>query len=584
MKFKLPKIKRRMRNTLIFLIIGGIGYGVYYKFKPATVTATYAVVSKVSQGDVSSGISASGQIMATNKLDLNVYKQATRIQVVNVSNGGHVNAGQIIMSFDKSSAAVSVESSKVALSESQLALQTQKANITDPNATLNTLNNDITNLKNSIAQAEKDKATAYRTFLNANLAAYPNTNQTQNKTRPVISGLYSGATEGTYKISVYGSGAISGYSYNVTGLENDTVNVLTNIVTKVGNNGLQIKFPSDVKDSDVWLIKVPNTDDPQYVQNKENYDKTITTLTQNIAGYNVSISNDELQIKNLGQTDNSASRNLDVSKAQAQLSQAQVQLSQNYNTMKEQDIVAPFSGTLEGSANVVVGATPTRDTSDTTNLGTLISDDFLVNFDLGAVDINKVKLGQKVLVSISSYPNSVPLEANITSISSLPNSSGVAQYTVQALINSSSTLSNNAPLREGLVADVEIVQQEKTNVIRIPTSAISYVNRQPTVQILSDLTADQQSQVDKNGVLKSLTGTFPSYPKVVTLGIVGTFYVEVTSGLDVNSLIIVSQTVKADTNVVTQRGFGGGGGNRGGGESAVTKPATSGSSAKSSGG
>lgn len=561
MNFKSIKSKKWFKVTVAIILISAVSYGFYYyKFRTTAVNATYAVVSKVTTGTVSSGISASGAIVAAHKLDLNVYKQAQRIESVNIQNGGHVDANQVILSFDKSSAYVSVETSKVALSESKLALQNQKSNITDPNTTLNSLANDISSLQSSIVQAGKDKDTTYRNYLNANIKADSGNKQTENKTRPTVSGLYFGTAEGKYQISIYGSSAVSGYSYNVSGLEMGTQSVSANLASKVGTKGLEIKFPNDVSSGDVWIINLPNTGTPEYVQNKETYNKTITKLNQDIAGYKVDIANKQLQIKNLGQTDNSSSRNLDVAKAQADLSKASVQLTQNYNAMKEQDIVAPFSGTLEGAENVVVGATPTRDNSDTTNLGTLISDDFLVKFDLGAVDINKVTIGQKVLVSITSYPNSQPLEASITSISSLPNSTGVAQYSVEALISNVSTSTIKNPLREGLVADVEIVQKEKVDVLRVPLSAITYTNQKPTVQVLSDLSADEQSQIDKMGVLKSLTGTFPSYPKEITLGIVGAFYAEVTSGLDANQLIIVSQTVKAESTVVTQRNFSPGGG------------------------
>ena len=201
-----------------------------------------------------------------------------------------------------------------------------------------------------------------------------------------------------------------------------------------------------------------------------------------------------------------------------------------------------------------MGAIPTRSTNDPIVLGTLISDDFLANFTLGAVDITKVTVGQKVLVTITSFPNSDPLEAHITAISSLPDATGVAQYAVQALITppASSTLA----LREGLVADVVIVQQEKQNVTRIPLSAVTFANKKATVQVISDLTADQKAQIEKLGVLRSDTGVFPSYPKEVTLGVTGAFYAEILSGVEVGTTIIVSKTEKTETAVVQQKGFG----------------------------
>lgn len=555
MKFLSQKLKKPSIAVMLLLIVGGVGYGIYYyKYGKATVTATYAVVEKIGQGTVSSGIVASGKIVAAHKLDLNVYKQAQRIEAVNVVNGGHVAQGATILSFDKSSSYVNVESSRVALTEKQLALQNQQENSTDPNATIRTRQKEIADLKTSITQAEQDTVIAYRDFLNADLEAQSYDNRTLGKTRPTVSGLYGGTVAGTYKIDVYSSAAASRYSYQVSGLETDIKSVLLGTATKIGTKGLEIVFPSNVSSGDTWTVTLPNTDSPNYIKNKEKYDTTVRHLSEAIAGYKIDIANKEQELKNLQQTDGSANRNLDVSKAQAQLQEARVQLSQNYNVVKEQDIVAPFSGTIEGLENVVVGAIPTRSTNDPIVLGTLISDDFLANFTLGAVDITKVTVGQKVLVTITSFPNSDPLEAHITAISSLPDATGVAQYAVQALITppASSTLA----LREGLVADVVIVQQEKQNVTRIPLSAVTFANKKATVQIISDLTASQKAQIEKLGVLRSDTGVFPSYPKEVTLGVTGAFYAEILSGVEVGTTIIVSKTEKTETAVVQQKGFG----------------------------
>ena len=201
----------------------------------------------------------------------------------------------------------------------------------------------------------------------------------------------------------------------------------------------------------------------------------------------------------------------------------------------------------------VVGATPTGDTNDTISLGTLISDAFLVNFSLSAVDVAKVAVGQTVLVNITSAPTQAPLEAHITEISSLPESESVAQYKVQALI--ATTSSSAIKLREGLLADIEVVEKEVTDVIRVPLSALSYENGQPTVMLVSDLTVEQEAELAKLGVVKSTNGTFPSYSVPVEVGITGAFYVEVKSGLTVGQRIIVTNT-ETDTSVIEQDSFG----------------------------
>jgi multidrug efflux pump subunit AcrA (membrane-fusion protein) len=552
----MPHILKKHKTTLILtLVTVGLGAGAYFFTRNSTdtATATYAVVGKVEQGTVSSGISTTGEIIAAEKLDLNVYKQAQRIEKVNVVNGGHVEAGEVILSFDKSGAYVDVQSSQVSIAEKELALQNEQANYTDPNTTVRTREQEILDLKTAITQAEQDKVRAFRDFLNASISAEPGNSKTIDKTPPTLSGLYSGTASGEYRVSVYASGAESGYSYRVRGLETSTESVIAGKATPLASSGLKIAFPSDIRGGDEWIIAIPNTYAPEYVENKEDYEKAIVDLTEAIAGYTLSILNKEEEIKDLRQNDTVGNRDLAIAKAQAELSEAQVQLSESYDVMKEQDMVAPFSGTIEGFENVVVGATPTRDTNDPITLGTLISDDFLVDFTLGAVDVTKVQVGQKVLVTVTSFPNTAPLEAHITEISSLPDESGVAQYGVQALIElpPGSTLE----LREGLIADVEVVQEEKENVTRIPLSAVTYENGKATVQVLSELTLEEAAQVERIGVLRSETGLFSSYPVVVTLGVQGSFYAEVIEGIDVGTLIITSKTEQEES-TVTQRQFG----------------------------
>lgn len=547
-------IQRRLWTLLIVVgLLGSVG-AYFYSTSGTVATTKYAVVQAVEKGTVSSGIQATGEIVAAHKLNLDVYKQTRRIEAVNVQNGDQVKKGDVLFSFDKSSAYVDVGSSRVKVAEAELSLSTERENITDPNTTLRTKQNEVAALKISIAKAENDIDRAYQDFLNTDLSAEPGEGAMRTKERPLISGLYTGVKEGEYNLKLYRSNAGSGLSFSLSGLEKGSGVVSANVPNALGTKGLKIVFPDDMETGDTWIVSIPNTRAPTYSQNKEDYKQEVADLEKAIAEYRVSIANKEQEIKNLLQTDTASYRNLDVSKAEASLSQARVELSQNYDVVKEQDIVAPFSGTIEGLANVVVGATPTRDTNDPISLGTLISDEFLVKFTLGAVDVAKIKSGQKVLVTVTSFPNMEPVPATVTEISSLPDAEGVAQYGVQALISLPSD--SKIELREGLLADVEVVMQEVENVVRIPLSAITYENGVAKVQVVGEVTAEEQKAIDTVGVLSSNTGVFPSYPVEVTLGISGAFYAEVTKGLEEGARIIVSQSDAETKGVVQQQGPG----------------------------
>jgi len=533
------------KHAVKLLVVGGIVVAAYFYFQTNSsedsVTSA-VVVEQVARGEVTSGIETSGKIIAAQKLDLDVYKQTTRIETVNVVNGSAVKAGDVLLAFDTSDAFVDVESSRVGVVEAELMLQNQREDFTDPSTAIRTLENDIFQLETRISQVAVDKRRAYRTYLNANLRAIPGNQSTEDATRPTISGTYQGGATGEYLIKVYASGAGSGYSYQVSGVESSVASVVFATATNIGTAGLEIMFPATVRTTDSWIIAVPNIYASEYIQNKEDYQESLTDLDVVLIESQVAIANKKQEIADILQTDSAQFRDLDIAKAQASLAQAREQLSQNFDVVQEQNIVAPFSGTVEGMENVVIGASPTRDTDDPITLGTLISDDFLVTFSLSAVDVAKVEIGQLVLASVTSFPQAPTLEAFITEISSLPNSDSVAQYEVQALI----TLPENLPitLREGLLTDIEIVEEVATDVLRVPSAAITYSNRQAQVRIIEDITPAQQETIDTLSIIKTAPGETVGYVIDVEIGVAGAYYSEIISGLVVGQYIIVGD---ADT-------------------------------------
>jgi len=516
---------------------------------------TFAVVDQVATGTVSSGIETTGEIVAAQKLNLDVYKQLRRIESVNVTNGGSVNADQVMFSFDKSSANVNVQSAQVQVTAAQLGLQTAQENYTDLNTSVKSLSQQVEDLEISIQQTEERKVDAYKTYLNASIEAEPANRNDEDLSRPVISGFYNGTTPGEYLIEIYSSGAKSGQSYRVTGLVTDTQAIISGAATDLGTEGLKITFPTDIRSNKEWIVALPNTYSTSYSLNRETYEETILELDKQLASLKTNLRIAEQNRDDENFTDNTSFRDLTLSQAQARLSEARVALSENYEVVRDQDIVAPFSGTIEGMENVVVGATPTRDTNDPISFGTLISDDFLATFSLSAIDVGKVSVGQKVLVSITTLPNTPPLTANITEISSLPESESVAQYEVQALIEVPEE--TEISLREGLLADIEIVQEEVNDVVRVPKSAIRFENGKSYVDIIEITSKEELERITQVGILRSEDGTFPSYPQEVTVGITGVFYSEITSGIEQGSTIIVSKN-NQETSAVQQSDFRGG--------------------------
>ncbi len=552
----------RLYKWYILSVLAFAGVAYYFFGGTSDTTdagASFYIVNTVERGAVSSGIETTGQIVAAQKLDLDVYKQLSRIDVVNVANGSHVEAGDVLVSFDKSDASVSAESSRVAVAEAELALNTERANATDPSTEIRSLEDKIAGYKKSITDAEQDIKDAYRDFLNEDLEVVPSTSdydRLSDETAPTIGGRYVSDIEGEYTIDVYGSGSESGFSFRLSGLETGTYSVIFGKAVDLGTRGLEITFPSTVRTSDTWVVKVPNTGIATYVETKRVYEEMVATLNKNIAGYNVSLANAEQELANLRLTDTSDYRNLSVEKAALTLSEARERLSQNYDVLQERDIVAPFAGTIQDMENVVEGATPTGGTSDTINLGTLISDTFLTTFTLSATDVAKVTVGQKVKVTVTSFREQPVLEGTISEISSLPASTGVAQYEVRAELAYDRTKSDLI-LREGMLADIQVVEKENSDALRIPTSAVTYVEGKPTVQVVTTLTPEQEKEVARLGIIRTLGQTLETYSATLKLGIQGQFYVEVLEGLKEGDRILTTAVAETSgTGVVEEAGFG----------------------------
>jgi multidrug efflux pump subunit AcrA (membrane-fusion protein) len=553
MKF-IKKYKKLIITLGAFLLVIIIIFIIRSNRSGEETATTFAVVQSVETGTVSSGIETTGTIVAAQKLDLDVYKQTQRIELVNVVNGGRVNAGETILSFDKSRANVNVQSSQVKLNQARLGLQEIQENINDPDIGIRSLDQQIENIKTSLAQRREDKIDAYIDFLNQDLKLEPENNNDNGLPRPSIAGYYNNVIPGEYFIEVYSSSADSGYSFRYSGLSSGTETIFLNTPIEIGNSGIELIFSDNIKNNTEWILSLPNTSASTYSKNKEDYEKLIIELNRKILSLEIDLENALQTLDDESFSDGADFRSLTLKQAQSELAQARVELSENIDVVQDQNIVAPFSGTIEGLENVVVGATPTRDNNDPISFGTLISDDFLVNFSLSAVDVARVAIDQKVIVEITSFNNSEPLEALITQISSLPQSDSIAQYKVQALINVDTVKSIS--LREGLLADIQIVQEEVFDVLRVPKSSIRFEKGRAYVDVVDRLNEEQQQSVADRGIIRSDRGIFPSYPVEIEIGIIGTFYTEVRSGIEQGNQIIVTQN-DAETGVVQQSDFRG---------------------------
>ncbi len=200
------------------------------------------------------------------------------------------------------------------------------------------------------------------------------------------------------------------------------------------------------------------------------------------------------------------------------------------------------------------GASASSGSSSTGSSGSSSSSGFITLTDMSSLAVNvgiaesdavNVKVGQPATVTFSALPN-VTLPGSVTSIS--PTStlvSNVVTYYATVALNQS-----DPNVRPGMTASVNVITDEKDNVLHVPSSAVSGTGTTGTVTVVNG----KQQQTVQVGV-----------------GLRGDTDDEITSGLTEGQTIVTSRSTAGSgattgTGILNRlRGTGGFGGGLGGG-------------------
>ncbi|SEC28649.1 efflux RND transporter periplasmic adaptor subunit [Paenibacillus sp. GP183] len=173
------------KAKMISIAVAGLllfGGGVtYYIEKPAAVAAQNIQLATVLRGDVSQTVSVSGTLAPANQVSFSSPGNGAKISAMNVKVGAKVQAGQVLATFDSTSAQIQLESAKANFASAQTKLsqakkgstsaqiavqsanvEKAKANLNDAISNYDAAANDpkSTTSKKDQAKASKDQAQA----------------------------------------------------------------------------------------------------------------------------------------------------------------------------------------------------------------------------------------------------------------------------------------------------------------------------------------------------------------------------------------------------------------------------------------
>jgi len=173
-------------------------------------------------------------------------------------------------------------------------------------------------------------------------------------------------------------------------------------------------------------------------------------------------------------------------------------------------LVAPIDGEV-----IVKGVEPGQ-TVSTSDAVIVLSDRLIVKAQVDETDIGKIKVGLPARVSLDAYPE-LKVRASVDHIAY--ESKTVSNVTIYEV----DVLPRKVPdvFRSGMSANVSIIEEEKENALLLPVEAI---------------------QKTKDGTFVSLKAGPGEEPirREVELGLVNDRHVEIASGIDDDSVVVVS--------------------------------------------
>jgi HlyD family secretion protein len=442
------------RGRIILLIgILLLGYGAY-AYLTRDVTPDW-ITETVTRGEVAQIVSVSGVIKAENTATL-TFPTSGIVSEVLVKDGDAVVKDQILARLQQAELAADRTD---ALSAVRIAQANHdeliRGRLTEAKeVTAITVEIARENLARTKREESEKVASARRTLLSNDLEALP-TDLKNSDIPPTISGAYSCATQGAYTLKMFSSGAQSGSSYQLSGLENGSYSAYTDTPAPLGTCGLRIQFDADESyASKGWIIEIPNTRSTTYTTLANTY-----TLAEQQETNAVEAAAQALEKALREQTlENATPREEALARAKATILQAEARLAVIDARINDRILRAPFDGTISDVA-ITVG-----ETVSSASLMTVVAQDiFELTVRIPEIDITKILIGQLAEVVFDARPTeTVTARVDFVAVTATL-IDGVAYFEAKLRFD-------NPPewFRSGLNSDVDIIIEKQSDVIRIP--------------------------------------------------------------------------------------------------------------------
>ena len=548
-KIKQFIISHKKTSIAILIVILLIGYWGYGKITSTSGETRY-VMASVAKGTIISSIAGTGQVSASNQIDLKP-KASGDIVYLPIQSGQQVGSGTLVAELDAKDAEKTIRDAETSLASANLALE--KLKIQDSNENMNsdlakayddgfnTVSNVFLDLPTimtglhdifykygasisewnidwyatQVGQSDSDQALVYKKEVNDSYdAALKTFNSTFGDYKKISRNSDNTAIE-----------ALIQETYNTTKVIADAIKTSSNYIDFVKGSMEQYSFNI-----------------PPIISNHQ---ASLSTYTSETNSHLLNLLSITTSIKNA--KDAFLNNDLDVQSSELSVKQKENALQDAKDNLSNYYVYAPFAGTI---SNVAVKKTDS--VSSGTTIATLITEKQVAEISLNEVDVAKIQIGQKATLTFDAIPD-LTITGKVVEIDSIGTvSQGVVNYTVKISFDT-----NDARVKPGMSVNANIITNVKQDVLTVPNSAVKTQNGTSYVQMF-----DTPLPTPATGVQGSPSLT-PPVNQTVEIGISDDTNTEIISGLKEGDTIVTKTiTTSAASTTSTPSLLSAVGGNR----------------------
>jgi HlyD family secretion protein len=534
-------------SCIIAVIIIAGGYYGYKKVNAQTASPRY-VLGQVERGTLVSSISGTGQVSASNQLDIKP-KVSGQITSVNVKSGQEVKAGTVLAQIDARDAAQSVRDAQADLTSAKISLEKTRTSSTvsrgDAQDALTKAYEDGYNTLSEVFTSYATIVDSADDILNSPSAS------SYMQTESVRSLAGNSGVERKNSIILTFEKVKAEYNQdyeeykqlNRTSGDNQATEKL--IADSYATSKKLADSLKDIRSFVAYLEGAASSVSTQMTSDKTSLDTNLATVNGKVTSLlalqsTIKDAKNSLATANQTYTAISGSDEpLDVQAARLTVTLKQNAYQKALNTLSDYTIRAPFDGVI-AAANAKVGDNATS----ATVISTLITKQKVATVSLNEIDVAKVKIGDKATLTFDAV-SGLTISGQVLDVDTIGTvSQGVVSYNVKIGFDT-----QDERIKPGMSVTAAIITDSKPNVLMVPTSAVKSDANGSYVEALDGVTAGQSGS---QGI------TSASQPRQISIevGSANDSQTEIVSGLNEGDQIItrtITGSAQTTTRTTNQR-------------------------------